>query len=163
TFAIVCGPLGATGPDAITDHSFANIKAIADSLATAQTAAGIDPIGLQNYPGLHNLVRDGDPTPRGHPQPVDFYNPHTLNFTVLEVTPNGKTLTVTSVGMNSTAQNAGIEYANGPQARTLFSFQIDALNQSITFDQPANKTFGDAPFMVSASASSGLPVSFAAS
>jgi phosphodiesterase/alkaline phosphatase D-like protein len=29
TFSIVCGPLGATGPDAITDHSFANIKAIA--------------------------------------------------------------------------------------------------------------------------------------
>jgi hypothetical protein len=27
--------------------------------------------------------------------------------------------------MNSTAQNAAIEYANGPQARTIFSFQID--------------------------------------
>jgi hypothetical protein len=28
--------------------------------------------------------------------------------------------------MNATAQNAGIEYANGPQAQTIFSFQIDA-------------------------------------
>jgi hypothetical protein len=79
------------------------------------------------------------------------------------VSANGKTLTVSSVGMSSTAQNAGIEYANGPQARTIFSFQIDGLNQTISFDQPANKIFGDAPFAVSATASSGLPVSFAAS
>src|SRR5262249_351831 len=49
-----------------------------------------------------------------------------------------------------------------PQARTIFSFQIDGLNQTISFDQPPNKTFGDAPFAVSATASSGLPVSFAA-
>ncbi len=163
TFSIVCGPLGATGPDAITNHSFANIKAIADSLANAQTAAGIDPIGLQNYPGLYDLVREGDPTAGTNPQPVDFYSPDTFNFTVLDVSDNGKTLTVSSIGMNATAQNAGIEYANGPQARTIFSFKIDGLNQTINFDQPANKTFGDAPFAVSAATSSGLPVSFAAS
>jgi hypothetical protein len=162
TFSIVCGPLGATGPDAITDHSFANIKAIADNLASAQVAAGIDPVGLENYPGLHDLVRDGDPTAGENPQPVDFYSPDTFNFTVLDVSANGKTLTVSSVGMNSTAQNAGIEYADGPQARTLFSFQIDGLNQTISFNQPPNKTFGDAPFALSAVASSGLPVSFAA-
>lgn len=40
---------------------------------------------------------------------------------------------------------------------------IDALTQTINFDQPPNKIFGDAPFTVSATASSGLPVSFAAS
>ncbi|HKE59755.1 MAG TPA: SdiA-regulated domain-containing protein [Pyrinomonadaceae bacterium] len=162
TFAIVCGPLGATGPDAITDHSFTNVKAIADSLANAQVAAGIDPIGLQNYPGLHNLTRDGDPTAGTNPQPVDFYSPDTFNFTVLDVSPNGKTLTVKSIGMNSTAQNAGIEYPNGPQARTLFQFQIDGLNQAITFPQPPDKTYGDAPFALNATASSGLPVSYAA-
>ncbi|MBO0727366.1 MAG: alkaline phosphatase D family protein, partial [Blastocatellia bacterium] len=162
TFSIVCGPLGATGPDEITDHSFANIKAIADNLASAQVAAGIDPVGLENYPGLHDLVRDGDPTAGANPQPVDFYSPDTFNFTTLDVSANGKTLTVNSVGMNSTAQNAGIEYADGPQARTLFSFQIDGLNQTISFNQPPNKTFGDAPFALSATASSGLPVSFAA-
>lgn len=162
TFAIVCGPLGATGPETILDHSFANIKAIADSLATAQVAAGLNPIGLENYPGLHNLFREGDPTAGVNPQAVDFYSPDTFNFTVLDVSPNGKTLTVRSVGMNATAQNAGIEYANGPQARTLFSFQIDGLNQTIAFGPLANKTFGAPPFNVSATASSGLPVSFAA-
>ena len=162
TFSIVCGPLGATGPETITDHSFANIKAIADSVATAQVAARIDPIGLQNYPGLHNLFREADPTAGTNPRAVDFYSPDTFNFTVLDVSANGKTLTVSSVGMNSTAQNAGLEYANGPQARTIFSFQIDGLNQTIAFGPLANKTFGDAPFAVSAAASSGLPVSFAA-
>jgi phosphodiesterase/alkaline phosphatase D-like protein len=161
-FSIVCGPLGATGPETITDHSFANIRAIADSVAIAQIAAGVDPIGLQNYPGLHNLVREGDLTAGTNPQAVDFYSPDTFNFTVLDVSANGKTLTLSSVGMNATAQNAGIEYANGPQARTIFSFQIDGLNQTIAFGPLANKTFGAAPFAVSATASSGLPVSFAA-
>src|SRR5262249_13854327 len=116
---------GATGPETITDHSVANIKAIADSLANAQTAAGIDPVGLNSYPGLHNLFRDGDPTAGTSPQAFDFYSPDTFNFTVLDVSPSGKTLTVKSVGMNSTAQNAALEYANGPQARTIFSFDVD--------------------------------------
>jgi hypothetical protein len=43
-----------------------------------------------------------------------------------DVSRNGRRLTVTSIGMDSTAQNAGTEYANGPQARVLFSFKIDA-------------------------------------
>ncbi|KEF41705.1 MAG: hypothetical protein ER33_10100 [Cyanobium sp. CACIAM 14] len=128
-FSIVCGPLGATGPDAITNHSFANIKAIADSLANAQISAGIDPIGLENYPGLKSLVREGDPTAASSPQPVDFYSPDTFNFAILDVSADGQTLSVKSVGMNSTVQNAGIEYGNGPQARTIFSFDI-AANQA---------------------------------
>jgi hypothetical protein len=129
-FSIVCGPLGATGPETITDHTFANIKAIADSLANAQAAAGVDPIGLENYPGLHNLARLGDPDAGMHPQPVDFYSPDTFNYTVLDMDSEGKTLTVSSTGMNATAQNAGIEYANGPQAGKIFSFQIDALPEA---------------------------------
>ncbi|MEP7337334.1 MAG: SdiA-regulated domain-containing protein, partial [Acidobacteriota bacterium] len=40
---------------------------------------------------------------------------------------------------------------------------VDTPTQTITFNQPPNKTFGDAPFAVAATASSGLPVSFAAS
>ncbi len=144
TFAVVCGPLGATGPDAITDHSFTNIKAIADSLANAQTAAGLNPIGLENYPGLHSLVREGDPTAGPSPQPVDFYSPDTFNFNVLDVSPSGKTLTVKSVGMNSTAQNAGIEYPNGPQARTIFSFQIDGFGSLMGSTEAIRNELDDA-------------------
>jgi hypothetical protein len=43
------------------------------------------------------------------------------------------------------------------------TFSIAKINQTIAFGALANKTFGDADFSVSASASSGLPVSFAAS
>lgn len=125
TFAIVCGPLGATGPDLFLNHTFAGAQGAANLIANAQALAGIDPIGLENYPGLHDLFRDGDPTAGANPQPADFYSPDTFNFTVLDVSPSGKTLTVKSVGMNSTAQNAALEYANGPQTRTIFSFQID--------------------------------------
>src|SRR5438128_9574212 len=42
------------------------------------------------------------------------------------------------------------------------SFNIAKANQTITFNALANKTFGDADFNVSATASSGLPVSFTA-
>src|SRR5207302_2931870 len=42
------------------------------------------------------------------------------------------------------------------------SFNIAKANQTITFNALANKTFGDADFSVSATASSGLSVSFAA-
>ena len=125
-FSIVCGPLGATGPDLITNHTFSMAKQYADSIVAAQTAAGVETLGLIGYPGLKNLVRDGDPTAGTNPQAVDFYSPDTFNFTTLDVSADGKTLSVKSIGMDATAQNAGIEYANGPQARTLFSFDIDA-------------------------------------
>jgi hypothetical protein len=101
-------------------------KQYADSIVAAQTAASVETLGLIGYPGLKNLVRDGDPTAGTNPQAVDFYSPDTFNFTTLDVSADGKTLTVKSIGMDATAQNAGIEYANGPQARTLFSFDIDA-------------------------------------
>jgi phosphodiesterase/alkaline phosphatase D-like protein len=125
-FSIVAGPLGATGPDAITDHSFSNIKLLADTLAHAQAAAGVEPIGLEDYPGLYDVVREGDPTADVSPQAVDFYSPDTFNFTVLDVSGNGKTLTVKSIGMNSTAQNAGQEYDQASPARMVFSFKIHA-------------------------------------
>ncbi len=86
----------------------------------------MEPMGLMGYPGLHKIFRDGDPTAGTNPQAVDFYSPDTFNFTVLDVSRNGKTLTVTSIGMDATAQNAGIEYANGPQARVIFRFKVDA-------------------------------------
>jgi len=126
SFSIVAGPLGATGPDLIKNHTFDMVQQYSNSLVAAQRAAKIEPIGLVGYPGLHDLVRDGDPTAGSSPQPADFYSPDTFNFNVLDVTADGKTLTVTSIGMDSTAQNSGTEYTNGPQARTIFSFQVDA-------------------------------------
>jgi hypothetical protein len=125
-FSIVAGPLGATGPDMITDHSFANIKTLADALANAEIAAGVEPIGLQGYPGLHDVIREGDSAADANREAVDFYSPDTFNFTVLDVSKNGKQLTVTSVGMNATAQNAGAEYTAASPARAVLSFKIHA-------------------------------------
>jgi phosphodiesterase/alkaline phosphatase D-like protein len=122
---IVCGPLGATGPDLISNHSFSLVKKLADSIANAESAAGLEPIGLAGYPGLRNVTRLGDPNADTLRQPADFYSPDTFNYNVLDVSADGKTLTVTSYGINSTVQNAFLEYdpVNNPE-RALFSFQI---------------------------------------
>jgi hypothetical protein len=124
-FEIVCGPLGATGPDLISNHSFSLAKKLADSIANAESAAAIEPIGLAGYPGLRNVTRLGDPAADTLRQPADFYSPDTFNYNVLDVSADGKTLTVTSYGINSTVQNGFVEYdpVNNPE-QSLFSFQI---------------------------------------
>ena len=167
-FAIVCGPLGATGPDFISNHSFALAKKLADSIANAQIAAGLEPIGLTGYPGLHDVARDGDPAAATAPQPADFYSPDTFNYNQLEISPDGKTLTVTSYGINSTTQNSFLEYdpLNNPE-RKLFSFAVDAappgvpVAQTIQFPAPASAEFANGLTRpLSASSTSGLPITY---
>ena len=124
-FEIVCGPLGATGPDLISNHSFSLVKKLADSIANAQIAANLEPIGLAGYPGLNHVTRMGDPDADELRQPADFYSPDTFNYNVLEVSADGKRLTVTSYGINSTVQNGFLEYdpVNNPE-QALFSFRV---------------------------------------
>ena len=55
----------------------------------------------------------------------------------------------------SFAGDSGFAAASGTGTLT-----VNKADQTISFDALANKTFGDADFMVSATASSGLPVSF---
>ena len=132
-FLIVDGPLAATGPDFITNHVFSAVKGIADSIANAQIAAGIDPIGLDpNYPGLHNVVRENEPNADAIRHPIDFYSPDTFNYDTLEVSPDGKTLTVKTFGLTSYAQNSRPEYdaVNNP-LREILSFQVDAAGDSL--------------------------------
>src|SRR5215471_12578686 len=124
-FEIVCGPLGATGPDLISNHSFSLVKKLADSIANAQINANLEPIGLAGYPGLNHVTRFGDPDADELRQPADFYSPDTFNYNVLDVSADGKRLTVTSYGINSTVQNGFVEYdpINNPE-QALFSFRI---------------------------------------
>ena len=125
-FAVVMGPLGATGPDLIYDHSFSVAKALSDSIEAAQVAAGVEPIGLQGYPGLHNVVRENDPNADITRTAIDFYSPDTFNFASFDVTANGKTLTVATWGITATAQNSALEYNGSTNAaRSVLSFQID--------------------------------------
>jgi phospholipase C/phosphodiesterase/alkaline phosphatase D-like protein len=132
-FEVVDGPFGATGPDLFLNHDWASVKGAADLVANAQIAAGVDPIGLAtNYPGLHDVMREqnGVLVSETTPQPADFYSPDTFNYNVINVSTNGKTLTLKSVGINSYAQNNRVEAGTGNQSanspRTIFSFQVDA-------------------------------------
>jgi uncharacterized delta-60 repeat protein len=70
---------------------------------------------------------------------------------------------LTDIGQTGTvtvrASQAGDEDHEAAQD-VLVSFDVTKSNQTITFDAPADKTFGDAPFTLSASADSELPVTF---
>jgi len=122
---IVDGPFGATGPDTITDHSFANVKSLADALALKQRTAGINPVGLDpSYRGLFNVFREGDPTASLIPKAVDFVSPDTFNYVSLDVSEGG-VLNVAMKGINSYAQNAFLEPAAAGQSRTILSFSLD--------------------------------------
>ncbi len=83
------------------------------------------------------------------------------NCTVTSPSPG--TVHITSTGSCTiTASQAGDSNYN-PATDVPRSFTISKANQTITFNALASKTFGDPDFVVSATASSGLPVSFAAS
>ncbi|HEX7310867.1 MAG TPA: Calx-beta domain-containing protein [Gaiellaceae bacterium] len=60
-------------------------------------------------------------------------------------------------------QAGNANYNAAPEVTESVSVTAQKLSQTITFGAPANKTYGDADFTVSATASSGLPVSFAPS
>lgn len=126
-FEVVCGPLGATGPDLIQNHTFALAQKMANSIANAEITAGIEPIGLAGYPGLTNVTRLGHGTNLTTLEPADFYSPDTFNYNQFNVSADGKTLTTTSYGINSTVQNSFLEYdgLNNPE-QVIFSFQINA-------------------------------------
>jgi hypothetical protein len=78
-------------------------------------------------------------------------------------TVTGSTVHITAAGSCTiTASQAGnASYAAAPDVPQ--SFTIAKSNQTITFGSLSNKTFGDPDFTVSATASSGLAVSFGAS
>ncbi|MFN6096202.1 MAG: SdiA-regulated domain-containing protein [Dolichospermum sp.] len=124
--SIVGGPMGATGPDNITDHSFANIQSLANTLANGQIAANVNPIGLAaNFPGLKNVVRENDTNPT-QIEPVDFYSPDTFNYTVFDISVDGKTLNINVQGVNSYAQNSFPEPSTANPVRSILSFSLDA-------------------------------------
>jgi hypothetical protein len=73
-------------------------------------------------------------------------------------------LTATGLCTITASQAGDSNYNAAPDVSQTFNIVIDAkLDQTITFGPLANKTFGDPDFTVSATASSGLPVTFSAS
>ncbi|HWS90011.1 MAG TPA: aryl-sulfate sulfotransferase [Pyrinomonadaceae bacterium] len=76
---------------------------------------------------------------------------------------NGSTITINGAGSCTVTASQGGNSNYHAAADVQQSFQIAKANQTITFNNIPDKTFGDADFGVSAAASSGLSVSFAAS
>lgn len=126
-FTIVAGPIGAGGPDKITDHSFSNIKLLADKLVTEQKAKGIDPLGLDpQFPGLQKVFRESDPDANNLRQPVDFYSPDTFNYATLDISADGKILALNLYGINSyTADTFPSEQQVG-SVRKVLGFEVKA-------------------------------------
>ncbi|MEW6304051.1 MAG: immunoglobulin domain-containing protein [Verrucomicrobiota bacterium] len=75
-------------------------------------------------------------------------------------TVSGSTVTITGAGIVTVRASQGGNGNYNAATPVDQSFTVAKANQTITFNALANKTFGDAPFTVSASASSGLTVSF---
>jgi hypothetical protein len=78
-------------------------------------------------------------------------------------TVSGNTVTLVSVGTCTiqATQAGNTNYAAAPSVNQ--SFQVTQASQTITFGTLANRRFGQAAFRVSATATSGLAVSFASS
>lgn len=75
---------------------------------------------------------------------------------------NGPTGLISGTPSTAGSFNGTITASNGvaPAATQNFSITIAPANQTITFGALTNKTYGDPPFTVSATASSGLAVTF---
>jgi len=88
--------------------------------------------------------------------PVTF-----MSTTAAVCTVSGVNVTLVSVGICTiqATQPGNASYGAAPSVSQQFS--VAAAPQTIAFGAPANKVFGIAPFAVSATASSGLAVSFA--
>ncbi|MBF9238478.1 T9SS type A sorting domain-containing protein [Hymenobacter sp. BT683] len=97
---------------------------------------------------------------------------HTYNGSAKTATittsPEGLTVTVTYDGSAMAPVNAGsyqvlasLNNGNYSASDATGTLSIAKASNSIAFDNPGTKTFGDAPFALSASATSGLDVSFA--
>ena len=74
----------------------------------------------------------------------------------------GTTLTITAAGTCTVVANQDGDMLFFPATTEYRTFTVARANQAITFPALPDRTFGDAPFSVSAMASSGLPVSFTA-
>jgi phosphodiesterase/alkaline phosphatase D-like protein len=128
TFTIVAGPIGASGPDNITDHSFSNIKLLADQLVVEQKRKGIEPLGLDaNFPGLQKVFREGDTNADNLRQPVDFYSPDTFNYATLDISADGKTLAVNIYGINSYAADTFPSEEEAGSVRRILGFEIQSM------------------------------------
>jgi DnaJ-class molecular chaperone len=85
-----------------------------------------------------------------------------VSFSIVSGPANlsGNTVTITGVGLVTVRASQAGDSNNNAAASVDQSFTVAKANQTITFNSPGTRTFGDAPFNLSATASSGLLVGF---
>ncbi len=158
TFTIVAGPIGASGPDKIPVHTFDTIQYLTNSIVAAQKTKNIDPLGLDpKYPGLQKVFREGDPQADSLRQPVDFYTPDTFNYVTLDISANGKTLSVSTYGINSYAANTFPEPDKVGSIRRILGFQIARTPSKQANSPKSSSTLGFLIFGASAVITMGFP------
>jgi parallel beta-helix repeat protein len=83
-----------------------------------------------------------------------------VRFTVVSgpATISGTTVTVTGIGFVTIEADQDGDSNYNPAAPVQRSFTVGKASQTLNFSLPSNKTLGDAPFALTATASSGLPV-----
>ena len=88
-----------------------------------------------------------------------------ISLTTPVCTISGTTVTLVAAGLCTirASQAGNSNYSAAPNVSQGFAVTVALQNQTITFGTLTNKKYGDAPFGVSATASSGLPVTFASS
>ena len=86
--------------------------------------------------------------------------PVSFNIQSGPATINGNAVTITGAGMVTVraAQGGNLDYNAAPPVDQTFT--VHKANQTISFGALPDRTYGDPPFSVSGSASSGLPVTF---
>jgi hypothetical protein len=84
---------------------------------------------------------------RKNTSPLPNQNSATLSIASTQLSDSGSFDVIVSNNMGSVASNPAV-------------VTVTRLSQMISFDQPVNKRYGDAPFDFSAVASSGLPIKF---
>jgi len=126
-FTIVAGPIGAGGPDRFSEHGYAVAASEADHLVATERAAGIVPVGLRaDFRGLKQVFREGHPEADAVRGAADFYSPDTFNFVTLEISADGKALSVETWGIDAYPPNRFPEPDQVAAPRRLLGFRIEA-------------------------------------
>lgn len=129
-----------------------------NSIVAAQKTKNIDPLGLDpKYPGLQKVFREGDPQADSLRQPVDFYTPDTFNYVTLDISANGKTLSVSTYGINSYAANTFPEPDKVGSIRRILGFQIARTPSKQANSPKSSSTLGFLIFGASAVITMGFP------
>jgi hypothetical protein len=125
-------------------------QAIFFSLQNFSKTFGDEAFDLPGFAYTGDLIMTG--------LPITYTSTNTSVATI-----SGKTVTILAAGTaDIIASQTGNDYYNAA-SEVIRTLTVSKANQTITFDVLASKNFGDASFDLSATASSGLPVTYTSS